>query len=265
MMTVETLLGLDDDRMAVLAADRWSDWEVTEPRLARVPSPLELDAWRRKAAAEDANAVLLGLARLAALDGGDDRDAALILAWLLLPTALKLRRQLGGVAAVDLDALIAAELWVVVRSVPWQKTHWLVARIAIELREAVLVECGINTRRHPVVRVAPNAFPDRVRVHDSDPDPAETLSALFEWARAEDVIGESDHLIVVSLLAAARALDEAGTLPRNGGAGGLASDLVTHVVAEELGVCQRTIRRRLASCVQALSGASSRFFDAVAV
>lgn len=262
-MSVETLLGLGDDRMAALAASRWPDWLAVEPRLERVTCPAELARWRRHVTPAEANGLLLGLARLAAFDGEDDRDAALVLAWLLLPTALKVCRHYGGVG-VRVDDVIAAELWLVVRTLEWRKRHWVAAKVAIDLREAVLVESGISTRRHPVMRTA-SVPVDLVRTPDSEPDAAEILSAMLEWARVGRVIAEADHLMMVSLIAVARSLDDAGQLPRNNGAGGLASESVTRVVAEQLGVCQRTIRRRTVHCMRALAAARGRFLEDVSV
>ena len=83
-----------------------------------------LDAWRRAAEPALANDVLLGLARLAAFDGADDRDAALVLAWLLLPTALRVRRRLG-LADDRVDEVLAAQLCGEPLPVPLSQTRAL--------------------------------------------------------------------------------------------------------------------------------------------
>ena len=94
-MNITEMLGLQDERMESVVKEHWARWVAFEPRLGVVDDPAGLDAWRRSADPAVANDVLLGLARLAAFDGADDRDAALVLAWLLLPTALRVRRRLG--------------------------------------------------------------------------------------------------------------------------------------------------------------------------
>jgi hypothetical protein len=264
-MTVETLLGLDEERMAGLAAERWADWVAVEPRLGQVRRPSEVAAWRRHANPKDSNEMLLGLARLAAFDGGDDRDAALVLAWLLLPIVLRVRRELEWLNVTGLDDAIAAQLWLEVRSIRWRSPHRVAFQLASDVREGVLVDSGVGTRRHRVVPVAGSTDDDRLPAAVRDADAAETLVDVLAWARAEDVISEADHALLVSLIVAARTLDERGELPRNGGACGLASNRVTRAVAEDLGICQRTIRRRAAHCVQALGAASSKFLDAVGV
>ena len=79
-MNITEMLGLQDERLESVLAEHWATWVAIEPRLGVVADPNRLDAWRRAAEPALANDVLLGLARLAAFDGADDRDAALVLA-----------------------------------------------------------------------------------------------------------------------------------------------------------------------------------------
>ena len=48
-----------------------------------------------------------------------------------------------------------------------------------------------------------------------------------------------------------------------GGVAGLSSRQLSAVVAQEWGVCARTVRRRTARCVAALSGAAGEYLNAV--
>ena len=107
-MNVTEMLGLQDERMEAFVMERWAAWVALEPRLGVVDDPVQLDAWRRRVEPTVANGVLLGLARLAAFDGGDDVDA-LVLAWLLVPSALRVRRRLGPLSE-RLDEVLAAQL-----------------------------------------------------------------------------------------------------------------------------------------------------------
>jgi hypothetical protein len=263
-MNVTEMLGLQDERMEALVEGHWAAWVAVDPRLARVGDPMRLDAWRRKAAPETANAVLLGLARLAAFDGADDTDAALVLAWLLLPTALRVRRSLWSVS-VRIDEVVAAQLWVEVRSLPWRRPHWVAAKVAARLREGALLECGMPTHHQParlaVISLGPVDPADDRRV-DAD-DAREELADLLAWACAEDVISLEDRELLVSLIAAARTLDQSGERPREGGVAGLSSHQVSNLVAQERGVCARTVRRHTARCVAALTGAVGDFLKAV--
>jgi len=263
-MYITEMLGLQDERMEALVEGHWAAWVAVEPRLARVRDPMRLDAWRRGVAPETANAVLLGLARLAAFDGGDDTDAALVLAWLLLPTALRVRRSLSSLSE-RIDEVVAAQLWVEVRSLPWGRPHWVAAKVATRLREGVLVDCGMSTHHRParlaVVSLGPVDPADDRRV-DAD-DATEELADLLAWACAEDVISLEDRELLVSLIAAARTLDRSGERFRDGGVAGLSSHHVSNLVAQERGVCARTVRRHAARCIAALTGAAADFLNAV--
>ena len=262
-MNVTEMLGLQDERMEALVEGHWSAWIAVEPRLAMVGDPSRLDEWRRKAAPETANAVLLGLARLAAFDGADDTDAALVLAWLLLPTTLRVRRALWSVSE-RIDEVVAAQLWVEVRSLPWRRPHWVAAKVAARLREGVLIECGATTVHRPqrlaVVSLGPVDPADDRPMHVDDP--AAELADLLAWACSEDVITIEDRELLISLIAAARTMDQAGERSRDGGVAGLSSHQLSNLVAQEWGVCARTVRRRTARCLAALSGAVGEFLKA---
>lgn len=281
-------LGIDEAAMPGWVAARWERWVAAEPRLAAVPDPAGLADWRRVADPAVVNQVLLGLGRLAAVDGADDLDAARVLAWLFLPAAGQLRSQLRGLGA-SVGKVVAGQLWVEVRTVPWQRQHRVAARIVFRLREGVLRDFGRATVRHPganteiaseVATVEPD---DAVRWHREEddesvrpgvrrqPPPAgpgwgagELLVDLLGWARAEQVIGAEDAELLVCLVAALRAVEDAGGRVRDNGADGLTNEAAVRLVAARFGVCERTVRRRTARCVQALRAVSGRFFDTVA-
>ena len=261
-MNISEMLGLQDERLESVVAEHWATWVAIEPRLGVVDDPCRLDAWRREAEPALANGVLLGLARLAAFDGVDDPSAALVLAWLLLPTALRVRRRLG-LNDDRVDEVLAAQLWVEVRGLPWRRPHWVAAKVAGQLREGVLLDCGASTHHQPrrlsTVSFGPvDPVDDRLVEHD---DPAAELADLLAWAYAEDVISDEDRELLVSLIEAAKTLQTDGHA-REGGVAGLSSRQLSAVVAEEWGVCARTVRRRTARCVAALSGAAGDYLRA---
>ena len=262
-MNITEMLGLQDERMASVVKEYWAGWVAFEPRLGVVDDPAWLDAWRRAADPAVANDVLLGLARLAAFDGADDRDAALVLAWLLLPTALRVRRRLG-LADDRVDEVLAAQLWVEVRGLPWRRPHWVAAKVAGQLREGVLLDCGAATRHQPrrlsTVSLGPVDPADDRLVDEGDP--AVELAELLDWACPQDVISDEDRELLISLIEAAKTLQADGRA-REGGVAGLSSRQLSAVVAQEWGVCARTVRRRTARCVAALSGAAGEYLNAV--
>lgn len=259
-MNVTEMLGLQDERMQALVEANWAAWAVVDPRLAAVDEASSLDAWRRRVSPATANQVLLGLARLAAFDGGDDVDAASVLAWLLLPTALRVRRSLWAVSE-RIDEVVAAQLWVEVRGLPWRRQFWVAAKVSARLREGVLLECGMATHHQPerlrLVSLGPVDPADPQ--HADDDDSREELADLLAWACAEAVISLEDRELLVSLLAASRTMDHTGQRCRDGGLAGLSSRDVSTAVANEWGVCARTVRRRTARCLAALSGAARDF------
>ena len=87
------------------------------------------------------------------------------------------------------------------------------------------------------------------------------MAELLAWACAHDVITDEDRALLVSLIEAAKSVQAEGR-PRDGGVAGLSSRQLSAVVAEEWGVCARTVRRRTARCVAALSGAAGDYLRA---
>lgn len=190
-MNVTEMLGLHAERMESLVAMNWESWVALEPRLGLVDDPARLDSWRRKAAPETANTVLLGLARLAAFDGADDTDAALVLAWLLMPSALRVRGRLWALSE-RIDEVVAAQLWVEVRSLPWRRPHWVAAKVATRLREGVLRDCGAPTQAQPQrLGLVPLGPVDPANRPVEDDDPSAELAELLAWACDADVISLS--------------------------------------------------------------------------
>lgn len=262
-MNVTEMLGLQDERIGGLVQERWAAWAAIEGRLNPVGDPSRIDAWRRRAVPETANQVMLGLERLAAIDGVNDADAASVLAWLLLPTALRVRRSLRSLGE-GLDAMVAAQLWMEVRTLPWRRPHWVAAKVARNLKEAVLHDSGWPTHHQPIrlelVSLGPVDPPDDRWVGAGDPE-AE-LSELLTWASGEDVISSEDRDLLLSLVAAAKRIERAGERPRDAGVAGLSSRQLSAIVSREWGVCPRTVRRRTARCLAALVAARHEYVKA---
>lgn len=161
-----------------------------------------------------------------------------MLAWLLLPSALRVRRALGGLSE-RIDEVVAAQLWVEVRSLPWRRPHWVAAKVATRMREDVLLDCGAPAYHKPhrlaVVRmgpVDPVVGGCRMRATRSRPT---NWPSLLAWACAEQVIDLEDRELLLSLVAAARSLDEAGEHHREGCSAGLSSRRLSNLVAREWG------------------------------
>jgi hypothetical protein len=143
-MSVATQLGLDrpDNPVLTRAALDWDTRIVWDSRLAAVTGGVEgLRQWLRRADPAAADDVLHGLAGLGSPTGADSLLAARVLAWALLPGASALARRLASLTP-DIDAIVAAQLWLEIRSFPWPRLRKVAANILANTRVGVLRECG---------------------------------------------------------------------------------------------------------------------------
>jgi len=256
-MSVETELGLGSNPESVIAA-AWPSWTTIQPVLGRVEDPRRLREWLQDADPNEADEVVYGIAWLASTEGGHDRDAALALAWLLVPGAAFLARQLRTLS-VDIDHMVAAELWLLVCTFPLHRRK-VVRNLMWDLRVNVLAACEAPAtvqRRDPtwyatvasVDRDLMAAIPD-----EHDPSALEELAGVLDWACDHHVIAAADRQLVLLLLEASQPLRLRRT-PTHG----LLGRKATATVAAQLGVCERTIRRRASSTVRALTAAAPAY------
>lgn len=144
-MSVAAHLGLDAPGKWMDAAERcWPVWVEQDPRLAAVPSFAGLRGWLRSVDPAGADAVLHAVATLGARSWGDCPLAASVLAWALLPGACSLARQLVTLTP-RIDEMVAAQLWIEVRSFPWERLCKVAANI-LDTRAGVLRECGVRSQ-----------------------------------------------------------------------------------------------------------------------
>ncbi len=259
----------------VRGLDRWA---AAEPALAGIGTVGELaeivhDGGDRARADE-----LLGaLVRLGAVDGGDEEDAALLVAHLLGNGTRKLALQLRDLSG-DIDDLLAGELWLQIRTFPWRRRRRAYAKsLLLDTRLAVLAElrpyrnrAGLDriTLVDPIARAAENhatadcaGLLDRpfLDLHDED-EPS--LLDLLEWAQRSGVIDRADAALLIELM---RAADGMGQADRDVSAGrGLNRADEVSAVAARHGVHEKTIWRRRARALSALRDASGQYLAAVA-
>jgi len=256
-MSIAGLLGFENDRYVQLVAEGEGGFVLDQ---GDQPQTARLHAWHQDACPVRVNRFLSGLARLAAADGGDVEDAARLLAWLMLPAALRLRQELSWVKG-PVDESIAAQLWLEVRTVPWWRPHRVAPRIAWRLRDAVRRDLSLSTRDH-VIDLPLAELPERPDIVEESPD--EELADVLDWAIHADVITEADRELLERVLSVIRQLDDAGESPRSNTSQGLGGDRVAALVAEQIGVNMRTVRRRTAKAIAALSAHAPRYFDYLA-
>jgi len=145
-MSVADQLGLWDETSELLAqADqRWGHWAGTYPALTHCCGLRELRSWLPGADKTEADEALHALATLAAADGGDDTAAAATLAWALMPGACTLANRLRTLTR-HIDEIVAAQLWVEVRTFPWRRLRKVAANVLMNTRAGVLRDCDAKS------------------------------------------------------------------------------------------------------------------------
>jgi len=287
-MSVGDQLGLEENSdLLDQARQRWDQWVAADDRLAVVERFEDLRPWLRKASPAAADEVLLALAMLAAPDGGDDVAAAGALAKALLPgacllasrlTATLSRRDTSWCASARIDELVAAQLWMEIRTFPWRRLNKVAANILMNTRAGVLRECDDFTQIERVDRTWANTFPLEALVRgddedgvlhtlraricaDAEPDtsPLEELLDVLAWACENDVISDDDRLLLLCLVDEASRNDTRRT---GRGNGGLTANEVSIKVAPRVGVSEATVRRRASRSMRALAEAVPSGFRA---
>lgn len=250
LMSISTHLGLDVNDPLDIIARRWPDWAHQEPALFQVPNPMELWAWFSQSRMQDrahwrnANRVLQALARLAAEDGVDDLDAALVLAWLMLPTANTVARWYQADPADDVDAIVAGRLFILTRTYPWRARPGSVgANIGRDLRKYVGGELGLTRDALRLVFVDPLEFDDDPWVDDEGEDAAVTLSRLLDDVQAVGAISRQERQLLEDVVAQVE--EVGGEIPRTRSLAGLTSPVVMTPLARKHALTPRTLRRRV--------------------
>lgn len=262
-MSVADQLGIEDDPWHLLeqARRRWCGWAGAQPALVAVADVSDLRGWLKAALPAAADEVLLALARLAAVDDGDDTVAASVLAWVMLPAACNLAMRLQALTPT-IDEAVAAQLWIHVRTFPWQRRRRVAANIIWDTRAAVLDDHGVVRahRRMSGQSVATTvvdpgdpwweAFSAAVEEPEPEPtDPVIELSAVLERACVAQILADSDRQLLLGLLYAAK-LHPTRRVRR--GAGGLLSDAISAHVGADWGIAPVTVRRRARSSISRL-------------
>ena len=216
-MSVAKCLGLDDvDGPAMAAAGvAWQRWCHQEPELAVVDDLLDLPDWTRRASTATKDGLLARLHRMAQ----DDAEAAVVLAWLLLPGATRLADSLRDLSP-DIDALTAGELWLRIRTEPAQRC--VAANILRAVRRSLLAELGHTEAAQRR---------DRTWASTTLCDNAADLDLLAGLPELHaDAVFESSHLVQHALLGGVLSLPDASLLQQ------LADAAAEHSAPREGGV-----------------------------
>lgn len=250
----------------------WRNWVESEPRLAEVGIDDVAHVVNNPARPAAANIALGALVRLAAVDGGDESDAALLVAHLLANGTRALAIALRDLSP-DIDDLIAGQLWMQIRTFPWRRrTRAYAKSLLLDTRAGVVAELFPYRSRAGYDRVivadlrswsiqeesrsrqlTEQPYSNRVDEHDSE------LFDVLEWAHLSGVIGGGEIQLLIDLIRAADATEGSVGIRRGLN---IAAD-IAHVAAQR-GVNEKTIRRRRDRALAALRQAGTDYRSQVA-
>ena len=256
-MSVETALGISAEVAERIVARRWPQWAAHSPELARVDAS-DLRGWLRAAGSEAAGPAMYELARLAAVSGGDDVDAASVLAWAMLPTACRIANELRDIDP-GIDAVVAAQLWIEIREFNWRASTKFVGNVSASVRRGVLREFGLDPYlpADSARLLSPDVLewfcPEWVQPDD---DPRLVLLSVLDWGVANGVIHDTDRELLLDLVDES-ARDPRHHSPRRALLGS------SELVVSKWGVSSRTVRRRGRRALDALAAHSGEFAELV--
>ena len=195
-----------------------------------------------------ADQVIGALVRLAAADGADDPDALLVLLHLLSAGVHTLAAKLGHLSD-EIVTVVVGELTCQIRRYPWRRrTRAYASNLLLNTKQALLRgELRPGLPDQPMlVLIDPH---DALRLVDTaqhDRDDVDVVDLLL-WAGGHGIAPLEDLLMLLDL-------------ERRRGYG----TQTRHRVAHDLGVNERTIRRRRDKALTALREASDAYLATVA-
>lgn len=257
-MSVATQLGLHslDADLLQIASERWGEWARAHPPLAAAP-PLEgFHEWMRALDFVPRNDVVCALGRLGSRAGADELPAAAVLAWALLPGAVNVARSLRHVSPT-IDELVAAQLWIEVRTLPLAATRKVAANLLARVRLAVRRDLGLASPTDRTWATASVMDPfdpawSALPAPGREPTPERELRAVLDEATARRVISDGDRMLLLNLAAQSRP----GDCTR--GRAGLVTRRAGRVLADQLHLSDRQVRRRAGRALDALAGATAQ-------
>lgn len=257
-MRLVTQLGLEPDgHLLRAAAHRWTHWQETHPELAVCEVLEDLPQRIQVSSKGKQNALLLALAQLGAVDGADDPIAAGVLCWLLLPGAARIAAALSP-SCYRIDEVVAAQLWISVRTVTWRQPIKVAATVLMNTRREVVDELyGPNLRQarefpSDALEDAAGWCADQWSSWPGD-SAADYLYDVLEAAVSDEVMTRDEAGMLLRLAEVSHA-----TNVRSRTGGGLFSRAVAHRVGAESGVSAATVARRAQDAISRLQAAHEK-------
>jgi len=231
-------------------------WARTEPALHDLSGVGALaDVAAPGADPARADEVLGALVRWAAVDGGDDRGAVLVVLHLLSEGAAALAAKVSH-RSVDPLAMVVGELTCQVRTFPWQRRRRaFAAGLLLDTKHALwrgeLRPPGDGRSPREAMLIDPAGWPEVTGHRRSDGEPAGDgdvdLIDLLVWAASGGVAEPEDLRLLLEL-------------ERQRGYGSAAR----HRVAAAFGISEKTVRRRRDRALGALRAVTGDYLAAVA-
>ncbi|NMR21490.1 hypothetical protein HIR71_14910 [Cellulomonas fimi] len=240
-MSIAAALGVEDIYGPLMTAAReaWQRWVVDDPSLGIVREVVDLPGWLKRSTPADRD---VPMATLGALAVGDV-DAAVALVWLLVPRAKRIAGKLA-VAATDIDALVAGQLWIEIRSGNPPRSYVAVT-IMRNVEKAVMAELGIGDAGERADKAwASTSVRDRVEAEppsrDETPELQRVLRVVLQHLLDAGDIRVDEAKILASVAGKADWLNK----PMRGRAG-LTSPDVLEVLTWPEPTRARTMRREV--------------------
>ena len=255
-MNIATQLGLDDLDSGLLAdaTARWPSWAIEYPVLAPAGGPAQLRAWLLAAPGQQRNEVLCALAQLSTDQADEGLAAAAALMWALIPGAARIALRLRSASPV-IEELVAAQLWLEVRTLTDRAGDRLAANILARVAKGVIRDLGLTSPHdrawEQTVLVDPHANQLlELPAPAEDPPPAVELRHLLASAHRDRVITGDDVHLLVRL---ARESDHDGSRPS--ARSGLLSEPATARIGRDEHISARHVRRRARRAMDAIARA----------
>lgn len=250
-MSIAANLGVEDIDGPLMTAAReaWPQWVDHDPELGVVDDLVYLRRWQQRSAPVDRDRPMVKLAALAATD----TNAAVALAWLLLPKAKRIAAGLADLST-DIDGLVAGQLWIEIRSDD-PPTSYVASTIMRNVKNSVMAELGVGDVGERADKTwSASTVQERVMVaplgEDDSPTPQHVLRVVIQHLLDTQVITLGEANILIS---AAGNADWQGK-PRRGRAG-LTSPAVLEVLTWLDPTKARTMRRDVGKLLDRLATA----------
>ena len=250
MSSFEAVVGVWGDWIGRLErGGTLQQWQAAEPALAAVSALRQLsEVVRRDTDHPGADDVLAALVRLAARDGGDQPDAALVVVHLLREGVEGMARRFRH-RGPDVMALIVGELICQIRTFPWRTSRPYPGRLLLDAKHALwngeFRPVVVGRSPHEAILVDPMEWRRHLTEAD-EPDDIDLVD-LLSWAAGSGIVSLDDLRLLVALE------DHRGY-----------GNQARQRVADQWGINERTVRRRRDRALAQLRAAAGDYLAAVA-